>query len=310
MGEIVEQQEGVIATRQMLDLGFSAAEIARRAAQLRVHRLYQGVYAVGHTSLTPRAERIAALLAAGSGAFLSHRTAAALRQLRAHPRQIELTVVGASTHRRAGLVIHRTARQPHPDDVVRHSGLAVSSVPRMLIELAAREAPAELERLVTVSVQKRLLLLHTPSGLAALEAALARPPRYPGSRALKATLKAYRRTDDVTSNLERAFERERRKRPQIPEPQRNVHIDGWEIDCYWPASGVALELDGRPYHVAVRDMERDRAKDAALQRIGLIPLRITDFRFEHDLPGVFADLTDFLGLGPILPSSGIRRGSV
>jgi very-short-patch-repair endonuclease len=57
-----------------------------------------------------------------------------------------------------------------------------------------------------------------------------------------------------------------------------------------------VELDGRPYHVAVQHMERDRIKDAALQLLGYRPIRFTDARVEHDLPGILRDLRAFLGI--------------
>jgi len=60
---------------------------------------------------------------------------------------------------------------------------------------------------------------------------------------------------------------------------------------------VALELDGRPYHVTVKDMEKDRIKDTKLQRIGIRPMRVTDYRFEHDRRGVLDDLCALLQLG-------------
>jgi hypothetical protein len=86
----------------------------------------------------------------------------------------------------------------------------------MLIELAARETPVELERLVTEAVRKRLLRLDS--------------------------------------------------------------------------------RDGRPYHVAAQDMERDRIKDAFLLRVGITPVRYTDFRMDHDVPGILRDLHHFLNI--------------
>ena len=68
----------------------------------------------------------------------------------------------------------------------------------------------------------------------------------------------------------------------------------WEIDRFWPEHDLAVELDGRPYHVAANAMERDRIKDAFLLRQGITPLRFTDFRVEHDLPGILRDLRHFL----------------
>jgi hypothetical protein len=82
--------------------------------------------------------------------------------------------------------------------------------------------------------------------------------------------------------------------PEIPAPKRNVYIDGWEIDCYWPQYQLAVELDGRPYHIAVRDMENDRFKDGKLLIIGIRTLRITDTRFNHDSAEVHEDLISLM----------------
>ena len=71
----------------------------------------------------------------------------------------------------------------------------------------------------------------------------------------------------------------------------------WEIDCWWPQQRVAVELDGRPYHVAVKDMERDRIKDTKLQLMGIKPMRVTDSRWEYDRAGVYDDLRNLLQLG-------------
>ena len=167
----------------------------------------------------------------------------------------------------------------------------------MLVELAGREAPAELERLVTMAVRKRLLRPDAADGRATIEEALGRYPRQPGMSKLAAVLATYRRTESHKSQLELAFDRIIAQHPEIPDPERNIHIDIWEIDRFWPAHRLAVELDGRPYHVAAGDMERDRVKDAALLRRGITPLRFTDFRVEHDITGILADLRHFLALG-------------
>jgi very-short-patch-repair endonuclease len=148
-----------------------------------------------------------------------------------------------------------------------------------------------------VAVQKRLLRLDARDGLVAVEAALARYARWPGCKQLSAALAGYRRTESHKSQLEFAFDRVLAGHPEIPDPERNVYIDGWEIDRCWRAQKLVVELDGRPYHIAVRDLEKDRVKDAALQRLGFTPIRFTDFRFEHDLPGILSDLYHFLGIG-------------
>jgi hypothetical protein len=298
LARIAGRQLGVITREQLYEVGFTYAQIKRRLVLGRLHRVHHNVYAVGHQSLTSHAHLVAALLCVGPRSFFSHRTAAAVWGLRAvNIRDIELTLPGAGGRRRAGLTVHRTEIQPHADDVRTRGQLRVSSVPRMLIELAGRETAAELERLVTEAVRKRLLRLDAADGRASLEATLARHPRRPGMGTLSAVLATYRRTESHKSQLELAFDRIIAQHPEIPDPQRNIHIDIWEIDRFWPGHRLAVELDGRPYHVAAGDMERDRVKDAALLRHGITPLRFTDFRVEHDAHGMLRDLRHFLDIG-------------
>jgi hypothetical protein len=197
----------------------------------------------------------------------------------------------ARTYVRRGLKVHRTARPPQPKELRTVDPLRYSSVPRVLIELAARETPAELDRLITEAARRRLL---DPQ---AIEAALQRHARRPGLARLKAVLDAYRPRPDRKSDLERTFDTWLLEHPEIPEPLRNVHIDGWEIDCWWPEQRVALELDGRAYHVAVAEMDRDRLKDTKLQIARIEPMRVTGDRWDHDRPGVHGDLLALLQLG-------------
>jgi very-short-patch-repair endonuclease len=291
------RQGGVVSRGQLLDLGFTDNQILDRAGDGRLHRLYHNVFAVGHTRLSDRAHLFAAQLTFGDRAFLSHRTAAAVWKLRAiNLHEVEVTLSGTGGRTRGGLIVHRSRNEPHPHDVRTHGDLRVSSVPRMLVELAPRETPAELSRLITVAVQKSLLPLHRADARERLEAALARHDRWPGMATLKAVLAAYRRVDSSKSELERAFDRLLAQHPEIPEPQRNIHLDHWEIDRFWPAHNLAAELDGRPYHIAAAAMERDRIKDAWLLRHGVTPLRFTDFRVEHDARGILGDLRHFLNI--------------
>jgi hypothetical protein len=241
------------------------------------------------------AHLLAALLSAGPHSFLSHRTVGGgvgSRTINLH--RVELTIPGTGGRRRAGLTVHRTQTEPHPDDVRSHKELRVSSVPRLLVELARDPAGA---RPAGDGRGPEALRLDTRHGRRALEAALQRHEGFPGMTRLRPVLAAYRRTEDHKSMLELAFDEFLGRHPEIPSPARNIHIDGWEIDRCWPERRLVVELDGRPYHVAAQDMEKDRIKDAALQRLGYSPIRFTDFRFEHDLPGILQDLHHFLGLG-------------
>jgi hypothetical protein len=197
------RQSGVVTRDQLYELGFSYWQINRRLGLGRLHRIHHNVFAVGHRHLTDRAHLFAALLTFGPEAFLSHRTAAAVWKLRAiNLHGIEVTLPGSGGRHRDGLTVHRTATAPEADEVRTHGDLRVSSVPRMLIELAARETSRELDRLVTLAVQKRLLRPDSRDGRATLEQALARHERHPGTAKLAAVLAVYRRTESRKSQLE------------------------------------------------------------------------------------------------------------
>jgi hypothetical protein len=280
----------VIALDQLRALGLSEAEIKGRLERGSLLHVHHGVYAVGHGYLTDHARLVAALLAAGPSAFLSHRTAAALWRLRALTiRWIDVTVPGQGRDHRDPLILHRT-RCLEPEDVVVIDGLRVSSVPRTLIDCAAHEHPSEVRRLVTQAIRKEVLDLEQ------MQEALQRHRRRKGvARKLRPALAAYEIvTTNRTSPFEYAFDDWLAEHPEIPQPVRNVTIGHYEIDCYWPVQRLAVELDGREFHIAAADFERDRVKDAYLQKLQIRVLRITPRRFRSDRRGVHDDLLALL----------------
>jgi very-short-patch-repair endonuclease len=153
----------------------------------------------------------------------------------------------------------------------------------MLLELAPEEKPDELDRLITQAIRKRIL------NVAVVERALSDNRRRPGCAKLGRAFRGYRSHPDHKSGLERAFA-ELIRGTDVPEPLRNVTVDGWELDFYWPAQNLVVELDGRPYHVAVKDLEKDKYKDAKLLRLGIHVLRITEFRLAVEPQAVLEDV--------------------
>ncbi|HEX3832573.1 MAG TPA: hypothetical protein VHW04_11425 [Solirubrobacteraceae bacterium] len=283
------KQSGAIGYEQLTELGFTEREVARLVAGGGFTRCHRGVLLDARAPIPPRGHLCAALLAVGPTAFLSHRTAAAVHGLRAvNVRQIELTVVANRTPKRDGLRVHRTTNV-HPDEVRTIDRLRLSSVSRLLIELASREPRAELDRLIAEAARRRSLDLER------IAQAIAHHPRHPGLRKLAAALDSYQPSPHDKSRLELAFADWLATLPEIPAPERNVKLAGrWEIDFLWRARSLAVELDGRPYHLLPADQERDRIKDVWLQRHAISIVRVTEFRFEHDRAGVEADLRHFL----------------
>ncbi len=290
VARLATEQFGLITLAQLSALGLTYDAVRARVRRGLLHPIHRGVYAVGHRSLVHHARLLAAQLTSGPESFLSHRTSAAVFGLRAVAlARIEVTVACTSALSRPGLVMHRTRAPVDGRDVVVRNGLRISSLPRMLIELSSRERPEELGRLVTESVRKGLF------DSAAIEEALIRHGRRPGLARLKHVLRHYRPRPDRKSQLEVAFDK-LIAGTDIPEPERNVMLFGWEIDCWWPLQRLVVELDGRPYHVAVMDIERDKLKDAKLLRRGIRTLRVTDWRMEADSVGILDDVRAILRL--------------
>ena len=290
IARIAGRQLGVIGLEQLYELGLSYRDVRGMRTRSYLIPVHRGVYIVGHSAVVARAYLIAALLASPPDAFLSHRTAAAARGLRSiQTRKIDITVPSGRVHQRPGLVVHRTATPPHPSELKVLDGLRVSSVPRMLVELAPTETRQELGRLIAVSIRKRLL------DLVIMEETLERHHRRPGIGNLTAALAGYRPQPERDSGFEYAFDEWLAGQPELPASVGSVILDGrWQLDYYWPQLRFALELDGRSYHTAVEDFDRDRSKDIYLKRHGIDHIRITDTRFREDKPGILDDLRHFL----------------
>jgi hypothetical protein len=295
LGRLMRRQAGVAALNQLRGLGYTDRQIRRMVLSAQLWRVRRGVYADARSPMTRRGHLFAAALTftPDAHAFFSHRTAAALLGLRElSVGRPELTIVANHTPKRPPLRIHRVG-EPPPDDELRSAdGLTYSSALRMLIELAPRESPDELNRLITAAARKRLL---DPQRV---EQSLT---RHAGGRRiadLRAALATYRPSPADKSGFEREFARWITTDPRIPPPQRNVHLGGWELDFYWPEPGVVAETDGERYHMLPADRERDYRKDAWLQRRQIAVLRVGEFRFEHDRSGVLEDLLGLLGLEP------------
>ena len=84
----------------------------------------------------------------------------------------------------------------------------------------------------------------------------------------------------------------------LPLPQMNARVAGWEVDAFWPAQRVVVEVDGYKYHRTRRRFESDRRKDAALQAAGYRVVRITWRRLTQEPLAVSAQLGALLSLRP------------
>lgn len=158
MAEVAATQYGVVTLRQLERCGLGRQAIRNRVAAGRLRRLWQGVYAFGHAELRLQGRLLAAVLACGPDAVLSHYAAADHHGLRPSARTaIDVTVASRGGRvRRPGIELHRV-RQLDPRDVANVDGIPTTSVARTLIDLAGVAPPRTIERSLEQAHVLRLL---------------------------------------------------------------------------------------------------------------------------------------------------------
>jgi Protein of unknown function (DUF559) len=258
-------------------MGFSRHAISHRVARGRLHRIRRGVFAVGSPELDQRGRWMAAVLACGPAALLSHTSAAALwgiRPQRTGP--IHVSIPDESGRRAApDLRLHRRRCLTRWDRRAKH-GIPVTGPIRTLVDLALELTPARLEAAVNEADKLELV---DPERL---RAALEEMHGQPGTAALRRLLD--RRTFVLTnSDLERFFLPIVRS-AGLPLPETGVYVNGFEVDFFWPDLGLVVETDGLRYHRTPAEQARDRLRDQTHAAGGLTPLRFThaQIRFDQD----------------------------
>jgi hypothetical protein len=296
------RQHGVVARWQMLGLGMSEQMVKTRVGHGGLHRLHLGVYAYGHRAITVESRWMAAVLAFGPKAVLSHRSAGQLWGL--VPRSsIAPEVTRPGRARRPHLVAHQGVLLR--DEMVRVQGIPVTSVPRTMFDLAATRSEREVERawneMEVRGFRDRLSVPHL------LE-------RYPGRKGslVLARLAERRETPvGITRNdLEEAF-LGLIDRFGLPRPRINAYLAVrdrfYEIDCLWEDRRVAIELDGGGAHRTTKAFHDDRERDRILTAEGFTTARIT-WDHIHDTPDqVASDLHRILTPYPSPNGSGALR---
>lgn len=283
---------GVITRRQLIRLGLSPGAVQRRIAAGRLERLHRAVYLVGPV-LPPHARPLAAVLACGAAAVVSHRSAARLWTLLPAPESaaepVQVSLVGGHGESRAGIAVHRIRALPDDERRTLH-GIPLTSPARTLLDLAGAvalrgsghdadpgraRAPSgpgkagvrEVEAALARAERERLV---RPGEM---EALVSRYCRRPGTPLLRRLLKQQHGPALTRSEAESRF-LELVRRAGLPAPEANARLGGFEIDFLWRDLGVAVEVDGYRFHRARARFEGDRRRIARLASRGIqvIPL--------------------------------------
>jgi very-short-patch-repair endonuclease len=233
---------------------------------------------------------MAAVLACGPGAVLSHRAAIALWELRPVPSgPIDVTVAARSRRPRQGIRLHNV-RSLHDDDRDTVEGIPVTSLHRTLLDYAQTAWEQHLRHAVDAAERRERLDARK------LEALYERSRGHHGIGALKAAVARLRGSPPWTrSELERRFLALIRD-AGLPEPQTNVLIEGELVDCFWPEAALIVEVDSYEFHKSRAQFDADRRRDAKLMVAGYRVLRVTQPRVEFGARALVSDLRALLAL--------------
>jgi very-short-patch-repair endonuclease len=281
---VADRQYGVLTREQLTASGLSAHGIHERVRTRRLLRLHRGVYAIGHRRLRREGHWLAAVLACGKAAVLSHASAAALWNLRGSAAtRTDVTVPSQNGSGTPGRHPHPSLRppgRPRRHHEGRHPGHDRRTNPARSRRRPTQTSPEASDRRVGLPEALRPDL---PG---------CRRERQPGetrrhvaqSSSGATALHALGARDSLLNTL---------RPPQHPRPLTNQIVCGYEVDAFWPHPNLVVELDGYAAHGTRRAFQRDRARDRRLVGDGYMPIRVTPLDLA-DARSLAAELLDLL----------------
>jgi very-short-patch-repair endonuclease len=272
LAELAQHQHGLVTSDQLVAQGFTRRMIDWRVSTGELHVVHRGVYAGGYVQRTNESRYMAAVLACGECAVLSHRSAAALVRICPHHMVVDVTVPGRRRGR-PGINVHRTRHLPERD-VTTVRGIPVTSLRRTLIDLADVVTPDAFQK-----------ALRSAENLYDFDRRTLRSIH--GRRRLPLGHQLTR------SDAERLLQ-QLAEQAGLPAPVMNGVIAGMEVDAHWPDQRVAVEIDGYAYHRTRSQLQRDDRKATALAIAGYTLLRFTYADLQDDPAYVIASLRSVL----------------
>ena len=285
LAELAHRQWGVLSLTQLRDFGLGARAVQLRAQSGRLRRVHRGVYAIGGAALPREGRDLAAVLACGEGAVLSHVSAAVHWGLLSYDAPRPEVTATASKAGAPGIRLHRT-RSLDARDTTIHRGIPITTLAKTFLDLAASSPKNHLEHAIGQAMRNQIYDHRAITDVLS---------RHHGRRGTKALRQATVDPAFTRGDIERRFRRLCR-RAGLPQPLSNVvvadaDLHPHEVDFLFPAHRLVVETDGWRDHGTRIAFERDRAKDAALVAAGYVVLRFTKRQIADDPDTVAARVT-------------------
>ncbi len=287
--ELAGRQHGVVTRGQLLAAGIERTLIDRRIRTGVLRVVHRGIYLFGPVE-APLGREQAAVLACGPDAFLQRASAAhiwGLTGAERRPHPVQVATPAGRRRRRPGIEV-RSVEMIEARELTKFEGVPTTTPPRTLRDLAAEVHPGTLERAIAEAIARGLTTMAELRDLACRHAGR------PGAGAFREVLQGG--VSFTRSKAERLFLRLVR-RAGMPDPKVNARVAGYEVDFFWPDRRLAVEVDGRAFHVSPRAFERDRLRDAELDAAGVRVLRVTWRQLESDREGLLFRLGRSFAVG-------------
>jgi very-short-patch-repair endonuclease len=286
---IASAQLGNITRGQLLAIGVGIRAIDNWLARGRLIVQFRSVYALGHRSLPPLSREMAAVLACGKNALLSHASAAYVSGFRPQPRDavVHVTVIGRHVRSRPGIRVHQVSRLQSRDCRTKHR-IPITSPARTLIDIAPGLDDRELELAVHEAIATHKVSTNQ------LKAALLAYPRRRGTARLSRLANVGGPLTLTQAGSEEKLYRSLRK-SGLPVPLTHHDVAGFEADFYWPGHRLVVEVDGVDFHSTRPKIERDHRKDIEFRKRGIDTLRFTGRQVSAELETTLVTIARELG---------------
>jgi very-short-patch-repair endonuclease/predicted transcriptional regulator of viral defense system len=289
---LADRQHGVVSVAQLRKLGLEGRAVRQRSARGGLHRVHRGVYAVGRRGLTANGVFMAAVLACGPDATLSHRSAACHRGLRPDNRAtVDVSVPRPSGRSRETIKLHLTGTLA-PQDVTVCDGIPCTSVARTLVDLGDVAPPRAVERAVERAEAARAF------DAKAVDEVLTRVGPRRGAGVLRRVLGDLEDNGAVANDFEGTFLAICRA-AALPEPAVNAWLvlgDGpIRADFLWRENRLIVETDGRATHATRQAFESDRLRDQRATVAGYRVVRFTWRQLNREPEHVASTVAALLG---------------
>jgi hypothetical protein len=303
LDKVLREDERVITRGRALSLGVSPAEIRHRirpGGSWQV--LLPGVYLAATGTPTPRQLEIVALRRAGPESALTGIAALRHHGLRVPERRLITVLVPAAQHRTSSgfVTVWPTTRMP---EFVMADGAVRFTLAARAVADASRELGSfrDVRAVTADAVQRQRCRIDQ------LVEELAQMPRRRSGWLRRALAEV---ADGVRSVAEGDM-RDLIIRARLPHPMFNprLYLGGTFLaqpDAWWPAAGVAAEVNSREWHLSPEDWERTQARQTRMSACGIIVLPFTPGQIRTKPDWVTAEIRSALQNGQRRPALAIR----